>query len=114
WILGGYDISTFECFFVRIEDKREVTCLPIIRQHVREGSIIYTDCYCSYNNLNLYGYLHSTVNHSKNFIDPGTLACTKHIESMRQKYKAKIKNDLEPIETLWIPIFFNLFEEKIW
>ncbi|KCZ74252.1 hypothetical protein H311_04784 [Anncaliia algerae PRA109] len=91
WILGGYDISTFECFFVRIEDKREDTLLPIIRQHVREGSIIYTDCLRSYNNLNLYGYLHNTFNHSRNFIDPGTGACTNHIESMWQKLKAKSK-----------------------
>ncbi|KCZ79656.1 hypothetical protein H312_02962, partial [Anncaliia algerae PRA339] len=91
WILGGYDLETFECFFFKIENKREETLLPLILQHVREGSTIYTDCHLSYNNLQLYGYQHRTVNHSRNFVDPVSRACTNHIESMWQKLKGKSK-----------------------
>ncbi|KCZ75015.1 hypothetical protein H311_04013 [Anncaliia algerae PRA109] len=91
WVLGAYDVETYECFFFRIDDKREDTLLPLILQHVREGSTIYTDCHPSYNNLQLYGYQHCTVNHSRNFIDPISGACTNHIESIWQKLKGESK-----------------------
>ena len=37
------------------------------------------------------GYQHLTVNHSLNFVDPTTGACTNHIESVWQKAKQKHK-----------------------
>ena len=44
---------------------------PIIRKYVKQGSIIYTDCWKRYADLHLY-YSHLTVNHTKCFKDPNT------------------------------------------
>lgn len=50
-----------------------ITLQQVIQQHVREGSIIYTDLWRGYNSLeeNL-GLEHHTVNHSLWFRDPIT------------------------------------------
>jgi len=38
---------------------------PIIKDAVQEGSILYTDEYCIYNNVSSLGYEHKQVNHGK-------------------------------------------------
>ncbi|KCZ76920.1 hypothetical protein H311_02076, partial [Anncaliia algerae PRA109] len=63
WILGGYDTTTGECFFVQIENKTEELLVSLIQNFVRSGTLIVTDCHASYRNLNIYGYEHLTVNH---------------------------------------------------
>ena len=81
WVLGGICRETRECFFVPVEDRTENTLLSIILKYVRLGTIIHTDCFASYQNLVAHGYQHLTVNHTENFVDPDTGACTNLIES---------------------------------
>ena len=65
-----------------IENKKEETLLAIIEKHVRPGSIVNTDCFKSYDNLEEKLKLkHYTVNHSQNFVDPETGCHTNTIES---------------------------------
>ena len=64
-----------------VDDRTESTLLAIIQRYVQKGSIIHTDCFASYNTLKDNGYRHLTVNHSENFVDPETGACTNQIES---------------------------------
>ncbi|KCZ81659.1 hypothetical protein H312_00837 [Anncaliia algerae PRA339] len=54
-ILGGYDITTGECFFVQIENKTEELLVFFIRNFVRSSTLIVADCHASYRNLNIYG-----------------------------------------------------------
>ena len=82
WVLGGICRETKKCFLVPIENKKEETLLAIIEKHVRPGSIVNTDCFKSYDNLEEKLKLkHYTVNHSQNFVDPDTGCHTNTIES---------------------------------
>ena len=64
-----------------VEDRSATTLLPIIRNHVRQGSIIHTDLWRGYSRLqDELGNLHFTVNHSQTFVDEETGAHTNTIE----------------------------------
>jgi len=83
WIIGMIDEHTGQ-FRLEIcpENKRNaMTLLPLIQKHVAGGSVIISDCWNAYNNLQNLGYNHLRVNHSYNFVDPNTLANTQTIEA---------------------------------
>jgi transposase-like protein len=64
------------------------TLLPIIQNVIRPGSIIHSDQWCAYHGIQQQlGLQHRTVNHSLNFVDPGTGVHTQHIESYWNKCK---------------------------
>ena len=48
-------------------DTKTATLLPIIRERVKPDSIVYTDCYHSYNSLDVSEFHHHRINHSKLF-----------------------------------------------
>lgn len=50
-----------------IEDTKSATLMPIIRQKIRPDSIVYTDCYRSYNALDVSEFKHYRINHSELF-----------------------------------------------
>jgi len=74
WVLGGLCRETGDIFLVECPgNKRDrATLIPIICKHVMPGSHIITDCWKAYLSLPNHGYTHSTVNHSKNFVHPGS------------------------------------------
>jgi transposase len=51
-----------------IPDARSRTILPIIQEHVRPDSIVYTDTFRSYNALDVSDFRHRRINHSKSFV----------------------------------------------
>ncbi|GBN63190.1 hypothetical protein AVEN_187051-1 [Araneus ventricosus] len=50
------------------------------KKNVEPGTTVLSDCWASYNGLTAEGYVHYTINHSKNFNDPVTGAHTNGIE----------------------------------
>ncbi|GAB1600288.1 hypothetical protein Ahia01_000306500 [Argonauta hians] len=50
-----------------------------------------TDQWAGYKNLRSLGYTHQNVNHSTNFVDPGTGACTNNVESCWARIKRRLK-----------------------
>ena len=52
-----------------VEDTRTSTLMPIIEQKITLDSIVYTDCYHSYNALDVSGFHHYRINHSSHFAD---------------------------------------------
>jgi len=64
--------------------------LSLIQKHVAIGSEIQTDCLKGYTNLEKYGYIHKTVNHSTNFVNPDNGAYTQTIESSWRSLRARL------------------------
>jgi transposase len=50
-----------------VNDTKTATLLPLITRKVAPDSIVYTDCYRSYNALDVSGFHHHRINHSKLF-----------------------------------------------
>ena len=46
-----------------VEDAKTRTLEPIVRENVRQGSVVHTDEWLAYRRLGLFGYDHQTVNH---------------------------------------------------
>ena len=69
WVFDGIEEDSRRCFLVAVEDRSEATLLPIIKDWIEPGTLIVSDCWKSYHNLNKHGYSHQTVNHSKEFVN---------------------------------------------
>ena len=97
WVFGGIDRDTRECFAVLVHRRDAATLMPIIYQYVLPGTTIYSDQWRAYNAINDDNngpgrYIHQTVNHSINFVDPTTLVPTQNIENMWMVAKMKKKD----------------------
>lgn len=77
------------------DNKRDAaTLIPLIMKHVLPETTIVTDLWKSYFGLTDKGYVHFTVNHSKNFLDPLTGANTQTIESSWRSVKRSLKTGI--------------------
>lgn len=110
WIIGGIERTKEKrCFLLKVEKRDEKTIKDILEKYIKKGSIVYTDCWKGYLNIEELGYKHKTVNHSENFVDPKTGAHTNTIEGLwngikiqiapRNRNKELIKNHL--FEFIW-------------
>ena len=96
WILGGVERGNPANYFIEVVQTRSrPRLIDVIRRRVRSGSIIMTDLWRGYTNLTIYLYeknfLHFTVNHSVNFVDPDTGAYTQSIEGFWSVYKRIVR-----------------------
>ncbi|GFR27929.1 DDE_Tnp_IS1595 domain-containing protein [Trichonephila clavata] len=84
WVFGGICRETKETFLVTVPNRSAVTLMEKICENIKEGSIIYSDCWKGYKTSELEnaGFLHGTVNHKYNFVDPDTGVHTQHVERM--------------------------------
>lgn len=81
-----------KCYMQIVPDREAPTLLSIVFEKCLKGSIIYSDCWSSYNKISkLNEYQHQTVNHSYNFLDPDTGTCTNLIECLWNVSKQKFK-----------------------
>lgn len=88
WVFGGIESrDKSRCFFSVVENRTAETLIPLIRKHIRPGSIIISDLWKGYSSLSQLGYTHYTVNHSKEFKDAKTGAHTNHIETTWHQLK---------------------------
>ena len=67
-----------------VPDRAQETLLTCIKENIRPKTTIISDCFASYKNIKMlhgYDYIHYTVNHSQNFVDPVTKKHTQNIEN---------------------------------
>ena len=74
-----------------IKNKSGEILIPISQRIVIPGSIIHTDEHKTYRLLIEKGYIHDTVCHKYNFMDPITGVHTQHVESYNNRIKLEIK-----------------------
>ena len=76
WFFGGVDSLTGRTFIEYVSNRSHNTLLPMIQKFITKSSIIHSDEWRAYSQLNNIGYFHRTVNHKYNFVDPLTLVHT--------------------------------------
>jgi len=91
WVFGGVELGSGE-FFMELVPRRDAnTLLPIIQRHIRPGTRIWSDEWGAYRGLNGLGYVHQTVNHSQQYVDPATGVHTNNIEARWSACKASFR-----------------------
>lgn len=114
WIFGGVEVGTkgTKCFMVHVHDRTADTLLSLIQEYILPGTEIISDGWPAYFRINQLPeqYTHLVVNHSENYVDPDTGACTNHIESEWQKLKMENKKRYGTQST----VFESYFSEYIW
>ena len=71
WVFGGVKRTPERRAFAEVvADRSASTLREVILRHVRPGSIVYTDLWRGYSDLESIGLLHDTVNHSLHFVSP--------------------------------------------
>ena len=76
-----------------VPQRDAATLLPIITQHIRPGSIVWSDQWAAYRRVQTLtpAAQHQTVNHSIEFINPTTGVHTQNIESYWNRVKTTFK-----------------------
>lgn len=69
WVFGGIELESRKCFMIAVDKRDEATLLPLIKRWIEPGTIIISDCWKAYCNLEKHGYTHRTVNHSQEFVN---------------------------------------------
>lgn len=100
WVFGGLDSVTQEGFLVAVPRRDAHTLLPILQDYVLPGTTVVSDLWRAYGTVGQMGYVHLTVNHSLNFVDPVTHATTNHVESMWARAKQRNKRECGTHRTL--------------
>ncbi len=66
--------------FIIVPDCRGSTLIPIIEKYVQTGSRVVSDKWAGYKRLSYFEYIHETVCHKRNYVNPETGWHTQAIE----------------------------------
>lgn len=122
WVLVGVERTPEKRIFaIEVPDRSAETLLTIIQTHVKEGSIINTDGWRSYESVTeTLGMEHNIVNHKKHFKDPITGTHTNTVEGMNNGLKTFIKarnrnNNTNNInDYLYYFIWYRQNKDNLW
>ena len=98
--------------FFFVEDRKKSTLQPILLRYVYKDSIIHSDQWTSYHDLGNFFKDHKTVNHSKVFVDPYTLANTQKIECIWSHVKLRILRNERGVPEDSLQSHLDLFSYK--
>lgn len=93
WVFGIVDTSFRPARgYMKVVERRDrETLCDIIASRVRQGSIIFSDEWRAYSNISELGFMHGTVCHKFNFVNPDSGVHTQNIESYWNRQKLRIK-----------------------
>ncbi|EKY08391.1 hypothetical protein HMPREF9120_00789 [Neisseria sp. oral taxon 020 str. F0370] len=80
---------------VVVDNAKSETLLPVIKRKIMPDSIVYTDSLSSYDKLDVSGFIHYRINHSKNLPTARTTLTALRIFGIRQN--ASYANTTESI-----------------
>lgn len=90
WVFGLIQKETRKIVLRIVHNRTKATLIPIINEFVQSGATIYHDDWASYRKLDMYGYKHGIVNHSKEFKSKDGV-CTNTIEGVWGDVKTRIR-----------------------
>ena len=95
-----------------VQCRDPATLLPVIQQHVRPGTVVWSDEWAAYQRVQQLPQVsqHGTVNHSVEFINPTTGVHTQHVESYWNRVKTKFKQMKGVQETM----LSSYLDEYMW
>ncbi len=79
WVFGLYERKDSIRFYL-VENRKSSTLIPLILDNVKSGSTIVSDEWAAYKQIPKHGFVHETVNHKKNYVNPETGFHTQAIE----------------------------------
>lgn len=97
WVFGVISTETRPArgYFQVVPKRDRATLLPILERCLRPGSIVYSDDWGAYRNLERHlpalVAQHHVVVHSQNFVDPTTGVHTQEAESAWNNLKGPVK-----------------------
>ena len=89
WVFGLTEKGSRKVLLEIVKDRTKKTLLPIITKYVAKSSMIHHDDWPSYRKLEVLGYKHLIVNHTKEF-KSAEGACTNTIEGLWGVVKQRI------------------------
>ncbi|XP_078362352.1 uncharacterized protein LOC144646583 [Oculina patagonica] len=93
WVFGAVERGSKKALLFRVPDRTRATLVHrLITTHILPGTVIYSDQFSPYIPLNQLGYIHLSVNHSENFVDPDSGAHTNTIKGLWALVKKKLKS----------------------
>lgn len=107
WVFGLTERNTRNSVLRLVEKRDKDTLIPIIKSCVKQGATIYSDMWAAYNDLEKEGYVHDTVNHSKEFRSSSG-CCTNTIEGLWGLAKLRIKK-MKGILPSHLPVVLDEF-----
>lgn len=90
WVFGGIERNSDRMFMECVERRDAETLTGIIKRWVKPGTTVHSDCWKAYSGMEQMGYIHKTVNHSREFLNRETGACINRIESIWRAVKASL------------------------
>jgi transposase-like protein len=87
WVFGGIERESGRTFLVPVPDRTAPTLVRYIREWIKPGTTIISDCWAAYREVGSIGYSHRTVNRSVSFVNPETGDHTNTVESMWRAVK---------------------------
>ncbi|KAH9118734.1 hypothetical protein LEN26_010159 [Aphanomyces euteiches] len=117
WLFGGVDRATKKWFGVlTYNDRTKAKLMPIIANHIAEGTLIVSDKFSSYVSANERHTLanspaHMWVNHSTNFVNPVNGAHTQSIEGV---WEVRIKHYLKAMRGVRRDLLQGYIDELVW
>ena len=70
WVFGMVERGSGRALTFCGESTRETLVTRLVQEFIQPGTVILSDKFSPYFNLNDIGYTHLMVNHSENFVDP--------------------------------------------
>mgnify|MGYP002224293830 CR=1 FL=1 len=111
WVFGAVERDNPKKFFmIPVERRDEETLVRIIQDNILPGTVVVSDCWKAYSNLQNQAYQHLRVNHSIEFVDT-TASGQLHQENVRRMPANPIPVHTQHIERKWrdvrytIPVF---------
>ncbi|KMQ91627.1 hypothetical protein RF55_8482 [Lasius niger] len=103
WLLGMIEDENEDLRLEMCPDNQRTTqvLIPLIQQHMAPGSTIHTDEWRAYNELARCGYIHRTVNHSREFVAADGIHTQRIEASWRPMRRVRVHALADSLSLFW-------------